>query len=117
MKSSHSEIDDGIATANETLNHRDCLGSAPSFLLIQQFPAFRQVRKSLILFRVPNLQVPKGLIPCLGGHDIAFIYPLIPCKGSCVSLKQGVPKGVFWGGAEFLDSRSRWQQMKDKEEP
>ena len=24
------------------------------------------------------------LIPCLGGHAVAFIYPLIPCKGTCV---------------------------------
>jgi hypothetical protein len=90
------------------------LGFSSILSFNQQSPAFRQVRKSLILFRVPNLQVPKGLVPCLGGHDIAFIYPLIPCKGSCVSLKQGGPKGGFFGaGLNF------WNHAADerKEEP
>gem|GEM_PF-4312211 len=29
--------------------------------------------------------MPKVLIPCPGGHGIAFVYPSIPCLELCVS--------------------------------
>jgi hypothetical protein len=59
----------------------------------------------LILLSPPNAQVPKGLVPCAGGHDIAFIYPLILCRG-VVFLEQEFPKTVWtdrgWGSKKQI---------------
>jgi hypothetical protein len=59
---------------------------------IAQLPRSWAACKPLILLNCPDAQVPKGLIPCVGGHGIAFIYPLIPCKAQLCSLS-GVSKG------------------------
>jgi hypothetical protein len=40
--------------------------------------------KPLIYLDIQDRQMPKVLVPCPGGHGIAFVYPSIPCLGSRV---------------------------------
>ena len=40
--------------------------------------------KPLIYLAIPDRQMPKVLVPCPGGHGIAFVYPSIPCLGGGV---------------------------------
>jgi hypothetical protein len=68
---------------------------------IAQLPRSWAACKPLILLNCPDAQVPKGLIPCVGGHGIAFIYPLIPCKAQLCSLS-GNFKRRSWIGAPKL---------------
>jgi len=49
----------------------------------------------------------------VGGHDIAFIYPLIPCKGQLCSLSRTFHKAVLdW--AEAGSKKQIFEMKKNK---
>jgi len=66
----------------------------------------------LILLSPPNSQVPKGLDLCVGGHDIAFIYPLIPCR-TVVFPEQELSKERF-GTGQTLTKKQLFEMKKKK---
>jgi hypothetical protein len=57
--------------------------------------------KPLIYLPIPDRQVPKVLVPCAGGHAIAFVYPSIPCL-EAVCFQRGFFRGKRRSGNQHL---------------
>jgi hypothetical protein len=64
--------------------------------------------KPLICLPIPDRQVPKVLVPCSGGHGIAFVYPSIPCpEVVCFS------DGAFPGKRRTGNQHSKYDMKKN----
>jgi hypothetical protein len=65
--------------------------------------------KPLIYLDIQDRQMPKVLVPCPGGHGIAFVYPSIPCL-EAVSLSLG---GLLARQAETGNQHLKFDMKKN----
>src|SRR6478735_12758229 len=83
------------------------------FCLDSESPLSWWFRKQLILLHRRKRQVPKVLVPRPGGHDIAFLYPLIPCVGD-LCLFERVSRRTVLDGIQGVGNEAKLFEMRRK---